>query len=288
MGDYRVVGLTRFVEAAAAKAPVIVCAAVVVAVAGAWSSAPEWPFYALTVALLLLAALVWARRGLARQLKSREQLGFRRNRDLLRFELFAQGIPPGYYALAFVSLFGFLLTGLRFFRMPLSLSRERRWQPHGPKTGGVTRLSIRTRAERPLSTHCGRSPNGGLCLRGRLFMNPTIRRFARPLPPPPVLLVIIGLVTGVPLLSWALVGVEEWQHGGSPAELEAPYFWGVLLLRLIGAFLLALLLWFFRNPASCWIAVTSVWLAGPPLQMLLVGIEVLVASSGQNSLPTIL
>ena len=118
-------------------------------------------------------------------------------------------------------------------------------------------------------------------------MNPKIRRYAMPLPPPPVLLVITMLLIGVPLLCWALVGLANWQHGRAPAtELEAPYFWGVLLLRLGGAFLLALLLWFFRNPASCWVTVTSVWLAGPPLQMLLIGIEVLAASSGQHSLPT--
>jgi hypothetical protein len=88
--------------------------AIVAAVAGARWNAPHWPFYALTIALLLLAAVLWARRGLARQLKSKEQLGFRRNRDWLSFEAFAKGTPRGYYVLAFVSWFAVVLTGLRF------------------------------------------------------------------------------------------------------------------------------------------------------------------------------
>ena len=62
----------------------------------------------------MLAAVVWARRGLARQLKSKEQLGFRRNRDRLGLEFFAKGTPRGYHVLAFVSWFGVVLTGLRF------------------------------------------------------------------------------------------------------------------------------------------------------------------------------
>ena len=112
-------------------------------------------------------------------------------------------------------------------------------------------------------------------------------KFSRRIPPPPVLVAIAALVVLVPLGSWTLVGLREWSHGGSPAaELEAPYFWGVLLFRLVGAFFLASLLCFHRGPASIWITVTSLWLAGPPLQILLTGIEVLGASSGQRSLPT--
>ena len=107
-------GFTDIVEAASVRAPVIIGVAIIAAVAGAWSNAPHWPFYALTIALLVLAAVVWARRGLARQLKSKEQLGFQRNRDWFRFEFFAKGTPRGYYALAFVSWFAVLLTGLRF------------------------------------------------------------------------------------------------------------------------------------------------------------------------------
>lgn len=106
--------LTQIVKAASDRAPLIVGSALVAAVAGAWSSAPQWPFYALTVALVIFAAVVWARQGLSRQLKSKEALGFSRNRDWLQFELLAKGRPRGYYALAFVSWFALVLTGLRF------------------------------------------------------------------------------------------------------------------------------------------------------------------------------
>ena len=106
--------LADIVEAASARAPIIVGVAIIVAVAGAWSNVSHWPFYALAIALLVLAAVVWARRGLTRQLKSKEQLGFRRNREWLGFELFAKGTPRGYYALAFASWFAVVLTGLRF------------------------------------------------------------------------------------------------------------------------------------------------------------------------------
>jgi hypothetical protein len=106
------------------------------------------------------------------------------------------------------------------------------------------------------------------------------------LPPIPVLVVIVGLVLLVPLGSWTVVMSRAWAYGGSPAAaLDAPYFWAVLLLRLVGAFLLALLLTLRRAPASIWIAVTSVWLAGPVLQMLLAGIVLLAATAGQRSLP---
>ena len=105
---------TGFVDAVSARAPVIIGAAIVFAVVGAWWNAPRGPFYALTIALLLLAAALWARRGLARQLMSKEQLGFRRNRDWLASEFFMKGTPPGYHALGFVSFLAVVLTGLRF------------------------------------------------------------------------------------------------------------------------------------------------------------------------------
>ena len=106
------------------------------------------------------------------------------------------------------------------------------------------------------------------------------------LPPTPVLLVVIGLAIVVPLGSWAWVGIREWALGDSPAAaLGAPYFWGLLLFRAGGAIGLAFLLCLLRTPASIWITVTSVWLAGPPLQLLYAGIDVLSASGGQRSLP---
>ena len=111
--------------------------------------------------------------------------------------------------------------------------------------------------------------------------------FARQPPPTPVLIVIAALVLLVPFASWTWAGLREWASGGSQADqLTAPYWWGVLWFRVGGAFLLAIILWRFRTSASVWIALTSVWIAGPPLQMLLVGIEVLAVSGGERSLPS--
>jgi hypothetical protein len=104
--------------------------------------------------------------------------------------------------------------------------------------------------------------------------------------PPPVLVVIASLVLLVPVAAWAEAGLHRWSYGDSPAAvLVAPYFWGVLLLRLVGAFVLAALLLFVRKPASVWMAVTSLWLAGPPFQLLLMGIEMLVLTGGHQSVP---
>ena len=61
-----------------------------------------------------MAAAILVRRFSTRVLKTREQLGFTRNHDLLWFQLLGQGTPRGYYALAFASWLSLLLTGFRF------------------------------------------------------------------------------------------------------------------------------------------------------------------------------
>ncbi|GAA3885172.1 hypothetical protein GCM10022276_00100 [Sphingomonas limnosediminicola] len=112
----------HIVEAMSSRAPIIIGVAFIAAVAGAWSNASHWPFYALAVVLLVLAAVVWVRRAPARQLKSKEQLGFRRNREWLGFVFFAKGMPRGYYALALVSWLAVVLTGFRFPYAAVALS----------------------------------------------------------------------------------------------------------------------------------------------------------------------
>lgn len=104
----------RLLDAVSARAPLLIFAALIAAVAGAKLRWPPEPFYVLAIALIPLALALWARRGLARQLKSKEQLGFRRNRDLLRWQFFETGTPRGYWLLSFLAWFGVVLTGLRF------------------------------------------------------------------------------------------------------------------------------------------------------------------------------
>lgn len=117
-------------------------------------------------------------------------------------------------------------------------------------------------------------------------MDAADRGHAKLLPPAPVLVVLFGLLVFVPLASWILVSGRDWGYGDTPAAaLDTSYFWAVLLLRLGGALFLAILLLFCRNPASVWITLTSVWLAGPPFQWLLTGVQLLALSGAQRSLP---
>ena len=92
----------------------IVIASLVVAVVGAKLDAPHWPFHIIAAALFLAAVLVWLRRGPARQLKSMEELGFKRHRDWLWFVAMSRGTPRGYYPLGFVAVAAFVLTEVRF------------------------------------------------------------------------------------------------------------------------------------------------------------------------------
>jgi hypothetical protein len=101
------------IDPVSARAPLIVLATLVLAVAGAQLDGPAWLSYALATAVMALAVLVWSRRGPSRQFKSKEQLGFSRYRDLLWFILFRSG-PRGYAVLGFICLIGALLTGFRF------------------------------------------------------------------------------------------------------------------------------------------------------------------------------
>jgi hypothetical protein len=105
-------------------------------------------------------------------------------------------------------------------------------------------------------------------------------------PPAAALIVIASLLVLVPLYQWERVGLREWGYGGSlAAELDAPYFMGVVLLRAVGAIVLAGLLLVVRKPAALWVAIVAIWLSGPPLTYLLVGIFLLAASGGQRSIP---
>lgn len=102
--------------------------------------------------------------------------------------------------------------------------------------------------------------------------------------PLPAKTVVLSLGLLVPFYAYALHGVAEWQSGGTPAAaLTAPYFWAVILGRSFGAVGLAVLLLFWRHPASVAVTVAAVWLGGPPVTFLLRGIALLAASAGQVS-----
>src|SRR5688572_5419465 len=105
----------------------------------------------------------------------------------------------------------------------------------------------------------------------------------------PLPVAIVALVLGlfVPLGFHLWVGIRHWQVGGTPfALLTDPFFWTVGLGRCVGGVLLAVLLLCFRNPASITITVTAVWLTGPPIDLLIAGINLLAASAGRAAWPS--
>ena len=102
-----------FRDFVADKAVVLTVAAIVAADVGASVGGPLWLFYALALLVLVFAALVGSRRALPRLLRTKEQLGFKRNRDWLHYTIELRGTPSGYLLLSIVWFIGCVLTGLR-------------------------------------------------------------------------------------------------------------------------------------------------------------------------------
>jgi hypothetical protein len=102
--------------------------------------------------------------------------------------------------------------------------------------------------------------------------------------PFPAAMVVLTMFFLVPAGMYAWAGIRDWQMGGSPAAaLTERFFWGIAFGRTVGAMLLAILLLYCRRPAAVAVTITAVWLAGPPLDFLWVGIVVLAVSAGQAS-----
>jgi hypothetical protein len=106
-------GFQRFRNFLARTAAVLVVAAIALADLGAAVGGPGWPFYLLTVIVVMSAIIVGSRRALPRLFCSTEQLGFERNRDWLHYTIELKGTPRGYLPLALLWFVGGVLTGLR-------------------------------------------------------------------------------------------------------------------------------------------------------------------------------
>jgi MFS family permease len=105
----------RLAATVSAMSPGIVIAALIFASLADWLQAPDWALFILCAIILCLAVLVWSRRGLDKQLRSIEQLGFERRRQWLVYELSGRGLPVAYFALAPV----FFIAGVvSFDRFP--------------------------------------------------------------------------------------------------------------------------------------------------------------------------
>jgi len=100
----------------ATKAPFIVLLGLAIAAAGAWLQAQPVVFYILSVLTLFAAIALWAARGACDMIKSKEQLGFTRNRDWWWYEATGKGMPRGFYPLG-----GLCLVATLGLRSPYSL-----------------------------------------------------------------------------------------------------------------------------------------------------------------------
>lgn len=117
-------------------------------------------------------------------------------------------------------------------------------------------------------------------------MKDRLTRLIRWLPPLPALLLIAALFVLVPLFWFVMAKVRNWGFGGSQADLlSAPYFRAEVIFDIVGGYALGILLLVKRSPASVWISLTSIWMAGPPIRFMSVGIVVLSGSLAQRSTP---
>ena len=103
-----------------------------VASATAWlafgsSSEPSRPLYSVAaVAVILAGVILFAKSGFRNWLRGMttpmEKLGFKRNRDQFIYALNAEGMPPGYRIVVFVSWLGLVFSGFRFPYLALAIA----------------------------------------------------------------------------------------------------------------------------------------------------------------------
>ncbi len=107
-------GLRELIPVLSKRAPVIAGLAMLGALLGTWTRAPDALLSAFAIVVGSLALLLWAGRGRPLQLKSKEGLGFARNRDWITYELTGKGTPRGYYPLGAIGLAAILLSGFNW------------------------------------------------------------------------------------------------------------------------------------------------------------------------------
>ena len=106
--------------------PLIVVSATAWLAFGSSSAAMRLPFSVAAVAVLLVAVTLFAKGGFRNWLRGMttpmEQLGFKRNRDQFIYALNAEGMPPGFRIVVFVSWLGLVFSGLRFPYLALGIA----------------------------------------------------------------------------------------------------------------------------------------------------------------------
>ena len=93
-------------------APVIAALAFATSLLGRWASAPVMPFYILAVLVGLMAVTLAMTKGLSRTFKSKEELGFGRNRDWIAYLGSMKGRPRGLLRLSCFGFAALIISGL--------------------------------------------------------------------------------------------------------------------------------------------------------------------------------
>jgi len=94
------------------RAPVIAALAFATSLLGKWTSAPVLPFYILAVVVGLMALALATTKGLSRIFKSKEELGFGRNRDWIAYLGSMKGRPRGFLRLSCFGFVALIISGL--------------------------------------------------------------------------------------------------------------------------------------------------------------------------------
>ena len=106
--------------------PLVVASATAWLAFGSSSETSRSLFSAAAVAVLLAGVILFAKSGFRNWLRGMttpmEQLGFKRNRDQFIYALNAEGMPPGYRIVVFVSWLGLLFSGSRFPYLALAIA----------------------------------------------------------------------------------------------------------------------------------------------------------------------
>ncbi|HST37382.1 MAG TPA: hypothetical protein VLK25_12235 [Allosphingosinicella sp.] len=108
------VNVSKLIDRLTEWAPTIVLADLAFAIAAFWSGiVPAFVIYALSGATVFVALPLAGRRLLSIGFKSREELGFPRNRDAVKFWLFGRGRRDETYGLYLACVSGLILSGWR-------------------------------------------------------------------------------------------------------------------------------------------------------------------------------
>ena len=126
VSDIPQMGPSDFVNSASKLTPFIVVLATASLAFGSPDEAWRLSFSVAAVAVVLLAVVLFAKRGFQNLLRgmtsSMEQLGFKRNRDQFLYAMNAEGMPPGYRTVGFVSWLGLLFSGFHFPYLALAIA----------------------------------------------------------------------------------------------------------------------------------------------------------------------